>query len=78
MKTFLKNILSSFIANAVIFISFIAFIIIFILFLIPEDKSITVLDNSVLKIEFNQSILDRTSENPFDEINIIVQKKVST
>ena len=67
MKTFLKNILSSFFAMILIFVSF----IIFIVLLIPEKKSIIVLDNSVLKIDFNQPILDRTSENPFDEINIM-------
>ena len=67
MKTFLKNILSSFFAMILIFISF----IILIVLLIPQEKSTILLENSVLKIDFNQPILDRTSENPFDEINIM-------
>ena len=70
MKNFLKNILSSFLAMILIFISFIVFIV-FIVFFIPEDQSISVKDNSVLKIEFNSPILDRTSDDPFDEINIM-------
>ena len=70
MKNFLKNILSSFLAMILIFISFIVFIV-FIVFFIPEEQSISVKDNSVLKIEFNSPILDRTSEDPFDEINFM-------
>ena len=70
MKNFLKNILSSFLAMILIFISFIVFIV-FIVFFIPEDQSISVKDNSVLKIEFNSPILDRTSEDPFEDINIM-------
>ena len=50
-----------------VFILFIAVIV----FLIPEEQLIVVKDNSVLKIEFNNQILDRTSEDPFDEINIL-------
>jgi len=70
MKNFLKNILSSFLAMILIFISFILFLV-FIVFLIPAEQSISVKDNSVLKIEFNSPILDRTSGDPFDEINFM-------
>ena len=50
-----------------IFISF----IILIVFLIPKEELVVVKDNSVLKIEFKDPILDRTSDNPFSDIDLL-------
>ena len=66
-SSFLRNILSSFLAMTILFI----LLIVFIFYLIPKEQVIIVKDNSVLKIEFNDQILDRTSGNPFDDINLL-------
>ena len=44
-------------------------VIVFIFYLIPTEEVVVVKDNSVLKIEFKDPILDRTSENPFSDID---------
>ena len=46
-------------------------IIVFIFYLIPKEEVVVVKDNSVLKIEFKDPILDRTSENPFSDIDLL-------
>ena len=46
-------------------------VIVFILYLIPKEEVVVVKDNSVLKIEFKDPILDRTSDNPFSDIDLL-------
>ena len=46
-------------------------VIVFIFYLIPTEEVVVVKDNSVLKIEFKDPILDRTSENPFSDIDLL-------
>lgn len=46
-------------------------IIVFIFYLIPQEEVVGVKDNSVLKIEFKDPILDRTSDNPFSDIDLL-------
>ena len=65
MLDFLKSTLSSLFAMIIMFVLF----IIFIIAIIPEDEETKVKENSVLKIEFKDAILDRSSENPFESIN---------
>ena len=65
MLDFLKSTLSSLLAMILMFVLF----IIFIIAIIPEDEETKVKENSVLKIEFKDAILDRSSENPFESIN---------
>ena len=76
MKNFLKSIfyLSDYIFLRNISVQFLQFylLILFVFILIPKaEQVIIVKDNSVLKIEFNDQILDRTSGNPFDDINLL-------
>ena len=46
-------------------------VIVFIFYLIPKEEVVVVKDNSVLKIEFKDPVLDRTSENPFSDIDLL-------
>ena len=46
-------------------------VIVFIFYLIPKEELVIVKDNSVLKIEFKDPILDRTSDNPFSDIDLL-------
>ncbi len=69
MKNFIKNTLSRLFSIILIII----FFIFFILILIPKQKEIIVKKNSILKINLDKSILDRTSSNPLpsiDDLNI--------
>ncbi|MBT7619667.1 MAG: signal peptide peptidase SppA, partial [Flavobacteriales bacterium] len=64
---FLRNTLSSFLAMIFLFV----LVIVFIFYLIPKEEVVFVKDNSVLKIEFKDPVLDRTSENPFSDIDLL-------
>ena len=64
---FLRNTLSSFLAIIFLFV----LVIVFIFYLIPKEEVVVVKDNSVLKIEFKDPILDRTSDNPFSDIDLL-------
>ena len=64
---FLRSTLSSFLSMIFLFFLF----IVFIYYLIPKEEVVVVKDNSVLKIEFKDPILDRTSENPFSDIDLL-------
>ena len=69
MKNFIKNTFSRLFSIILIIILF----LIFISILIPKQKEIVVKKNSILKINLDKSILDRTSSNPlpsFDGLNI--------
>ena len=69
MKNFIKNTFSRLFSIILIIILF----LIFISILIPKQKEIIVKKNSILKINLDKSILDRTSSNPlpsFDGLNI--------
>ena len=69
MKNFIKNTFSRLFSIILIIILF----LIFISILIPKQKEIIVKKNSILKINLDKSILDRTSGNPlpsFDGLNI--------
>ena len=46
-------------------------VIVFIFYLIPKEELVVLKDNSVLKIEFKDPILDRTSDNPFSDIDLL-------
>lgn len=46
-------------------------VIVLIFYLIPKEEVVVVKDNSVLKIEFKDPILDRTSDNPFSDIDLL-------
>ena len=46
-------------------------VIVFIFYLIPKEEVVVVKDNSVLKIEFKDPVLDRTSDNPFSDIDLL-------
>ena len=63
----LRNTLSSFLAMIFLFV----LVIVFIFYLIPKEEVVVVKDNSVLKIEFKDPILDRTSDNPFSDIDLL-------
>ena len=65
MKNFIKNTFSRLFSIILIII----FFIIFILILIPKQKEIIVKKNSILKINLDKSILDRTSGNPLPSID---------
>ena len=65
-SSFLRNTLSSFLAMIFLFVV----VIVFIFYLIPKEEVVVVKDNSVLKIEFKDPILDRTSKNPFSDIDL--------
>ena len=68
MKNFLKSTFSRLLSLILLVVLF----LILVAILIPKaEQVIIVKDNSVLKIEFNDQILDRTSGNPFDAINIM-------
>ncbi|MGY8987714.1 MAG: signal peptide peptidase SppA [Flavobacteriales bacterium] len=68
MKNFLKSTFSRLLSLILLVVLF----LILVAILIPKaEQVIIVKDNSVLKIEFNDQILDRTSGNPFDDINIM-------
>ncbi len=64
---FLRNTLSSFLAMIFLFV----LVIVFIFYLIPKEEVVVVKDNSVLKIEFKDPVLDRTSDNPFSDIDLL-------
>ena len=64
---FLRNTLSSFLAMIFLFV----LVIVFIFYLIPKEEVVFVKDNSVLKIEFKDPVLDRTSDNPFSDIDLL-------
>ena len=69
MKAFLKNIISTIIG---IVASTIILILLFIgiIYFVNTDKEITVKENTILKIDLaNTSVVERTSENPFDGFN---------
>ena len=70
MKSFFKKILTTIIS----LISAIIVIIIIIagsIAIINIDEDISIKENSILKIDFtNTSVVERTSENPFDELNL--------
>ena len=65
MKNFIKNTFSRLFSVILIII----FFLIFILILIPKQKEIIVKKNSILKINLDKSILDRTSGNPLPSID---------
>ena len=68
MKNFLKSTFSRLLSLILLVVLF----LILVAILIPKaEQEIIVKDNSVLKIEFNDQILDQTSGNPFDAINIM-------
>ena len=70
MKLFFKNILSTIIGMIV---SVIVLMLLFvgIISVISSDKEVTVKENSILKIDLaNTSVVERTSENPFDGLNL--------
>lgn len=70
MKKFFLNILSTIIAmvSAVLFMSL---LFIGVATIISSDKEVTVKENSILKINLsNTSVVERSSENPFEEFNI--------
>lgn len=46
-------------------------VIVFIFYLIPKEEVVVVKNNSVLKIEFKDPVLDRTSDNPFSDIDLL-------
>ena len=64
---FLRSTLSSFLSMIFLFFLF----IVFIYYLIPKEEVVVVKDNSVLKLEFKDLILDRTSDNPFSDIDLL-------
>ena len=64
---FLRNTLSSFLAMIFLFV----LVIVFIFYLIPKEEVVVVKNNSVLKIEFKDPVLDRTSDNPFSDIDLL-------
>lgn len=69
MKALLKNIISTIIG---IVASTIILILLFIgiIYFVNTDKEITVKENTILKIDLaNTSVVERTSENPFDGFN---------
>lgn len=70
MKSFLKYTLATIvgiiIVNIIMFFFFIAFVGAIAAF---SDKTVTVKDNSVLTIKLAGELLDRTSDNPLDNIN---------
>ncbi len=69
MKAFLKNIISTIIG---IVASTIILILLFIgiIYFVNTDKEIIVKENTILKIDLaNTSVVERTSENPFDGFN---------
>ena len=72
MKSFLKYTLATIvgvlIVNFILFFIFIALISAIASF---SDKTVTVKDNSVLTIKLNGEILDRTSDNPLDNIDFL-------
>ena len=68
MKNFLKSTFSRLLSLILLVVLFLILVAIFI----PKaEQVIIVKDNSVLKIEFNDQILDRISGNPFDDINLL-------
>ena len=64
---FLRSTLSSFLSMIFLFFLF----IVFIYYLIPKEEVVVVKDNSVLKLEFKDLILDRTSDNLFSDIDLL-------
>ena len=70
MKSFLKNILST-IIGAVSSIIILILLFVGIIMIMSADKEVKVKENSILKIDLaNTSVVERTSENPFDEFNV--------
>ena len=70
MKSFFKNILSTIIGVA---LSIIILVLLFIgsISIMSSDEKTTIKQNSILKIDLaNTSVVERTSENPFDGFNL--------
>ena len=68
MKKFFSNIFSSIIA--LIVFSFISIAsTIFIIAILSQDDIISISDQSILKLDFSESVVERSSGNPFGEIN---------
>lgn len=72
MKSFLKYMLATIvgilIVNVILFFVFIAFVSAFAAF---SEKTVTVKDNSILSIRLEGEILDRTSDNPWEDIDFL-------
>lgn len=64
MKVFLKAYLASLLAG----LTFV-FLLFLSLLLMPKEEKIAVQKNSILHLELNKPIVDRTIENPFSEFN---------
>jgi protease-4 len=70
MKSFLKNILST-IIGLVTSVIIIILLFIGIITIMSTEKEVTIKENSILKINLsNTSVVERSSENPFDGFNI--------
>ena len=71
MKSFLKYTLATIvgviIVNIIIFFIFLLFISAIAAF---SEKNVDIKNNSILTIKFDGEILDRTSDNPLDNINL--------
>ena len=70
MKTFIKQTFSRFL-SLVIFFIFSIVIVICIAFFFSDKEDFFISEDSILKIEFNKPILDRTSENPLSNLNLL-------
>ena len=68
MKSFFKDTLST-IVGLFIFSLITILIVIFSISQIYDEEEIIVEKNSVLKLDFNKSIVDRGSDNPFASIS---------
>lgn len=72
MKSFLKYTLATIVGVLIVnFILFFIFITLISAIASFSDKTVTVKDNSVLTIKLNGEILDRTSDNPLDNIDFL-------
>jgi len=69
MKKFWSNVLATVVG--IIFLNIIAFsfLLITILALAPKDKKVTTKPNSILYITLDKTITERTTDNPFENIN---------
>ena len=70
MKTFIKQTFSRFL-SLVIFFIFSIVIVMCIAFFFSDKEDFVISEDSILKIEFNKPILDRTSENPLSNLNLL-------
>lgn len=69
MKSFFKNLLSSFLGALIAGVVLLLIGIGIISMLIPSKDKPVVKDNSVLVIKFENEIVDRVSKNPFDDFD---------